>query len=604
MINIYVDGRLAVLKQSFEFEYNIENDFFEESSGYSLSIEFPMEGCDRNLEIFGNMQRNDVDKETALLPCEIFCGAFHRRGALAVLEVSESVLKGQFLEGVDPADEDCASDSLYINQLDLGAQEQPDPSKITPLEARQGNANAVCLPWVPEGYDVVNNHADSATEWNGETRRLSWQPYLLPMVRRIAAGAGYSIDISALEQSEWRRAIICNSVPPTWEMDGYAAALPHWTVREFFEKLGLFLRGVFSIDESEKRISFGFWDRIRKDAGEVAPVVVDEYSSTVTRDEVDADFLPVKNLRYRTPEHELWKYLDAPWLRERYFKEAHVVETAAELGKYTYDSQGHRHGGGMVQYCRELDTYFVYRPVIIYSKGHVEKKVSDKYPYAKLIELQPVDVFGPAVYDPKEDTDYTELEIVPVTVDFDLLGKMMHLPVGNYPDDGTGSSYDPLDSATFDKYDGGAHGIKTSNGIWLSDSIAISKSRINTAIEYHSDEDDNDDAFFDCIFIGMVHDDIVSKPYPRTDVDTYGGKILSAATPMRLKEGGVGGTGIEPRVKYSFTFVADTVPDINATFSIHGRKYVCRKITARFDSRGLYPLLKGEFFRLSPKPAE
>lgn len=85
---------------------------------------------------------------------------------------------------------------------------------------------------------------------------------------------------------------MCNTLPPTWGISGYARALPHWTVREFFTKMGLTLKGTFRFDEGLKRVSFSFYE----DAGSMRPAVVlddvvDVYHSTVNRDEKDAGYL-------------------------------------------------------------------------------------------------------------------------------------------------------------------------------------------------------------------------------------------------------------------------------------------------------------------------
>lgn len=602
MINIVVDGMEAVIKEDSEFEYVAENAQFSDSEGYSLSIEFPMEDCPENIKIFGHIHRDDVEKETALLGCMIVSGNFFRKGALAILETNEKSVKGQFLEGVDPENEEASADTVYVNEIDLGSPAFVNPSDISPEDARKGTASEVCLPWIPEGYDVVNNRAVSATQWHEETRRLTWQPYLLPLIAKVAQGAGYTLEMPTLQESYWNRAIVCNTIPPSWEMPDYCDAMPHWTVREFFQKLAPFLSGVFEFDETEKVIRFSFYSDFRDSAGTVAiGEVVDEYSCTVTRDEEDADFLPIKRFRYKASDNTVWKFLDAPWLRKKWLKSAEKVATVAELeAKRLSYSSGNTRGKPVILYCEELETYFIQRPVVIYSQGHVSEENAKKYPYAKFMEFQPLDVFGPAYYDPDdEDLGYEELEFVPAVVDYAMEGKMLWIPVGTYEESG-GQLYDPQDPSAFEFWENGGNGPKLPNGGILSDNMSVRKPREVNIIESH-EEGDGDGADFDRVYIGFVNPNVALMPYPLTDVDSFDGKIRATEKFMRLSEGGAGGTGagIDPKVKYSFSFVADSIPDINARFMIHGQEYVCRKITATFGSRGMKPLLKGEFFRIT-----
>ena len=597
MINIYVNGVPAVIKRDTEFEYIAENPRFSDSEGYTLSIEFPMKGCDVNIGIFGHIHRDDVAKDPELMSCMIVSGSFCRTGSLAVMDVSESAVKGQFLEGVNPDNEDADADRLYINELDLGRPPVTDPKKISPEDARKGTDDEVCYPWIPEGYDVINNRAVSAAKWHEETHALAWQPFLTSIIDRIAAASGYHVAMDSLRDSIWNRAIICNTIPPSWDMPEYRYAMPHWTVREFFEKLGVFLSGSFVFDETAKTISFSFYSEQER---KVVPIhdIVDEWSCTVNRDEEDADYIPVKRFRYKSSENPVWKFLDAPWLRKKWLKSAVMVETVAEMEakRMGYSSGGDR-GKPVIIFCRELDTYFIQRPVVIYSEGHVSAENAAKYPYAKFMEFLPLDVFGPAFYDPDNDTDYEELEFVPAIVDYALEGKIMWIPVGSYEESG-GQVYDPMDSSSLEFWENGGNGPKLPNGGLLSDNLTVRKPREVNIIESYEEESDGAD--FDRVFIGFVNPDAAARPYPLTDVDSFDGKIRSTEKFMRLTEGGAGGTGIDPRVMYSFTFISDRIPDIDARFMIHGQEYVCRKITATFSHRGMDSLLSGEFYRITP----
>jgi hypothetical protein len=59
-MQIYVNNRLAALKQGTSFEYVSENRMFSGSDGYTLTITFPLKDCPECLAIFGHINRADV----------------------------------------------------------------------------------------------------------------------------------------------------------------------------------------------------------------------------------------------------------------------------------------------------------------------------------------------------------------------------------------------------------------------------------------------------------------------------------------------------------------------------------------------------------------
>lgn len=601
MTQFFVNDMEVILKDGASFDFYSENPDFSESEGYTLSLEFPLRGCPQNQRAFGHVYRMDVHKPVALMKAAICSGHFSKAGSLAVLEVSEDSLKGQFLEGVRPDGGDTpASDSLFVDELDLGKPQFTSPKDITPEDARTGTTNEVCFPWMPEGYEVLNNRADRFDVWNAETRSLSWLPYLLPMLRRIAEAAGYRISLGSLDDSHWQWAVICNVLPNSWGMQDYNLIMPHWTVREFFSKLSPVVRGAFTFDESNKEISF---ESFREATAKTVYLrdVVDEYTSAVSRDEQDADYMPQKHYRYRAASNVQWKYLDAPWMRRYWLKNAAVYEKFADVGKMVYDDKGHRHypsGSGPVIYVRELDTYFVYRRAVIYSKGHVSDQISGQYPYASFYYPQPVDVFGPVEYDRDDPKDYEELDFVPAIVDYNLFGKTLIVPVGSYEGD-----VDTMDNDAF--IDDAGKGMSVDNGtVHLSEELKIFYTRMESTVEQHEEESGAGE-YFDRVYLAFAlpstRDRILKAPVVDMDVDFKNQEILNDVPFLRL--GGGAGEGardieIDPKVKYTVSFITDSLPDVSAVFVIRGQKYICKKLVATFTTSGMKKVVKGEFYKV------
>jgi hypothetical protein len=55
---------------------------------------------------------------------------------------------------------------------------------------------------------------------------------------------------------------------------------------------------------------------------------------------------------------------------------------------------------------------------------------------------------------------------------------------------------------------------------------------------------------------------------------------------------------IDTTVKYTFSFLADEIPNVRSLFYIKGQRYLCEKITATFTEDGMSQLLKGIFYKV------
>ena len=55
---------------------------------------------------------------------------------------------------------------------------------------------------------------------------------------------------------------------------------------------------------------------------------------------------------------------------------------------------------------------------------------------------------------------------------------------------------------------------------------------------------------------------------------------------------------VDQKKKYTFSFLADKIPNVRSLFHIDGKHYLCSKITATFTEDGMSHLIKGEFFKV------
>lgn len=600
-MEIRINGRDAVLKSGTSFEYVAENRMFSGSDGYTLSITFPLKDCPENIAVFGNINRADVIARKVIFECEIRHGKFFKFGSITVNEINASEVKCQFLEGRSERNFSQTFDDIYINELDLGSwpSGKPNPSDAW-APGYTSRPEAVALPWVNDYSGNIQNLAeytvDDASQnrghfaWNTEQcRGLSWQPYLLYITRKICEAVGYTADFSKWEAvEEYKYLLICNTLPFSWYMPGFANALPHWTVEEYFEKLELFLGGEFDFDHRGKRISFAFTLATLADKRPVRlDNVVEEHSTEVKVDEDRCDYSEAKNLVYKDCDHEMWKFYSCDWFVKGWQNRVVRYNSMSELladnkGYATWRGQhGRNNRIDKLLYAEDCDAYFVIRAVA--RKQVVEMRAGRIYVYYLYkCRLQPVNLFGGRIVSDDEEADSQEIEFVPAWIDDteEKYGRILFLSFSGYDEDNTISGEDES------KY-------------------PFLKTHSLSSLE--AGEKDKKAEYYDRIYIGWYdgsnHFVGHRLPYPNVEdiaiADDWS-NFAYVHFSLRINDNKTRRSkvfhNIEPKMKTTFKFLADTIPDVRSVFHIRGKRYICEKITATFTENGMSQLLKGVFY--------
>ena len=182
-MTILIDNKEAVLKAGSSFEYIAENRFFTGADSYTLSISFPLRGCQQNIDIFGYLNRKDCDLDTLLLDCEIIDRQFHAYGAVNIVEISEVEVKTQFLMGRSVRNFISDLDEIYINEIRIGEATDLGHYEASRYWACPGSTyytGHVCLPWVNNTSGNMQNKLKqtSSTIWyfNDQTAYPALQP--------------------------------------------------------------------------------------------------------------------------------------------------------------------------------------------------------------------------------------------------------------------------------------------------------------------------------------------------------------------------------------------------------------------------------------------
>ena len=601
-MHIYVNNKLAALKKGTSFEYVSENRLFSGSDGYTLTITFPLRGCPENIAIFGHINRADVATKKVIFDCEIRDKGFYKFGSITITEISETEVKTQFLEGRSEQNFDKTFDKVYINELDLGAPSITYKSGITPANAwypEYSGCKCVALPWVNDYSGNIQNKAEhivddavqhkSHFEWSEDTTGLSWQPYLLYITKKICEAVGYTADFSKWEEvEEYKYLLICNTLPHAWYMPAFANALPHWTVEEYFEKLELFLGGEFDFDHRGKRITFAF---TQATLAAKRPVcledVVEEHSTEVKVDDDRCEYLESKNLVYKDCDHEMWKFYSCDWFIKGWQNRVVRYNSMRELldanrSYRTWNGQHHR--GGQIDkllYAADCDAYFVIRPVS--RQQVVEWRGNIIYVYYRYkCRLQPVNLFGGRIVSEDEDAEQVEIEFVPAWIDDteEKYGRVLFLSFSGYDEDTNTTSEDDND-----------HPFQ----------------KTHTVSSLEAGEKEKKSEYYDRIYIGWYDGSNYYQgghlPYPNVeniviadDWSNFNYAHFSLRINDRQIRRGQIIHNIEPKMKTTFKFIADNIPDVRSVFLIRGKRYVCEKMTATFTENGMSQLIKGVFY--------
>lgn len=630
MIAVVIDGMKAVLPKDFSFEFVRENNLFDKNEGFSFDMDFPLKNCPQNQKIFGALHTPAFDCNTGILPCTIYAGKVVLYGSVSVMGADNVSVKAQFIEGRDASEAEKVLDDTVINTLDLGEWPNPRPGMFIPGDRERNGA--YFYPWTNEKYGVVNNCADYvmsgssvAVTWISDS--LSNQSSLLNIVQMILARIGYQFkDYVKFSKDIGTKsgAIVCNTLPASWEMRNFADALPAWSVKEFFEKLGKFYGGAFSFDHVSKKVSFDKFTDIIQNAGDIAVSdVLDDFSVTVSRDKDDAGYLPFKKVKFKDSDADIWKFWCCPeflkdvvenhpdWIRT--FNSVNdALPSIRQITPYPMYAKDRSGLAGSVIYIKDIDTYFLMRAnyTLSESQGAKELPEKERKKYSLFAQLTPLNVFGPDITDYDPDADFEEYDFVPVVVDWTDNGQMMILDVGDNDDS------DNVEDKNGEFWDGAwMWGSLIGSTVYISNSLSLDQNKLVKKL----DEDIKDKkAYYDRIYIGFkVREDggygvggaenlsfrqNSNQIAPSADVFSWLSFVHTGnAGKMRLKTFGyeeIKNRKIDPKVMYEFSFLSKDIPDVNARFLIKGKAYVCRKITASFSNSGMSELVKGEFYRI------
>lgn len=656
-ISLQIDGKEAALKKGSSIEYVSENRAFTDADDYSMEIELPLADCPQNIAIFGLITRKDIDTETVFFDAVLQDTNFYKRGAVVITGITHESVKVQFLEKRSYQNFYPQFDETYIDELDLGEWPNIYPDNIGGNSSQQNTyaspaqvwtrwQDYTALPWVNNYSGNLQNCArwnasQNKYEWKVDpddnedtdyTRGLSFQPNLLWLTKQICEALGYNYDFSSWENSNYKYLLVVNTLPYTWANRKWAAALPHWTVNEFFKELEKLLLCEFDIDHAKTLVSCSVTSENVDNAGTInIDKVIDAFSVEVTTDEDNKGYKSMLNQGFAEGGHRLAPIYNAQWYIERMTRPDGTVKCtewttlAALINSQLKQDAVLDSGGGRSDYvnypggkwglhhAQDVDTYFVLE--VMKRAKYRTGQLAEANNWGNICRLVPVNRFGPLILDKEHDDEVEEMGIIPAWIDEtdDTYGNLVFLDCGETgEDDGANASQSHL---------GRRPGVEI-----VDPDVVIQFGAFPNVSGGYTEKSG---AVFDKLYVAYWWGDYTRcnprLPHPWTDTFDmdfsysvpatlssnstlqitwsviYSGRNYS----LRINNNAYGQGSerstyieVDQKKKYSFSFLADEIPNVRSLFFIEGKKYLCAKITAQFDENGMSHLLKGDFYKV------
>lgn len=642
-MRILINKKEAVIKAGSSFEFISENRYFTGSDSYTLAIEFPLADCPQNTKIFGHINRKDIESKQYLFDCEIFAGKFYKSGSVTITEINEKTVKCQFLEGRSVQNYDNTLDDIYINELALGYW--PDAYSNSSVAEQYLIAEVptyTAIPWVNNTSGNLQNaiqYNGSVLNWHpdfvqSEEKRVSFMPFLIYIFKKIFDALEYTYDIQAWEASRYKWLLICNCVPGAWRQTNWNYVLPHWTINEFLEELEKFMNCQFDIDNVNKHVIMSFPSTASASRNIVKIKVHNEITATKT-DEDESDYEENMGKAYAQIDSEKFMAMTTTLPRDtlkkelefqgsgRFFWHGFFVDSASDtlneqIARNIYDTvtqEYQRMIGSNTAFVAYREGFF-YVPkgrLCLYDyqdetdpEEHIIDKSSAQFYAERIGEFAPIE--------PKEkDGKSIELKIVPAIIDEIDYDFAVFLDCGEMEDP----------DAIFGDFDG-----QTSKGeIYIRkyekeeqkevfDKLFVAFWNASIFAQFTEERTLVKEKWVETILPSTIH--VWNYEQQQVNKRSIPHPIVSAYEPvwgesckrpsfytfdnkysLALQESNVVNKKIDGRVKYTFKFIADIIPDVGSTFLISGQQFLCKKITATFNDKGMSQLLKGEFYRVT-----
>ncbi len=628
-MKIIIDGKDAVLREDIAFEYVRENPLFTNAEDYSMDITFPLEDCPQNISIFGALHVKGVDISTVSFPCEIYAGEFYRAGILVIISVTDSEVRGQFLEGISAQNFRADLDSIYLNDLDFSSWDGRDGGWDDFPDGEYTSGRTAGWIEFPV-YDKNKERVIEAVNQGDGRDYLSRHIYLWKLVDLVAAASGWSVNQSVLKRlGMYMHTVVVNTRNFIWNDSGETIrplelSLPNWSVAEFYNQISMFFGCLVYIDHDKLQVTFRAYSDVAENATKVNLSVLDDFKVEINSKEkpqyrgsrkyklaAEANPDNINSCSFieddlRIPHETMTKsaflqqvagmashsnderYDGAGWLYHLY----DIDEYAAIVKKDDSVTKGYVYVPGTGSYEEDVDMGY---PTIVYEEAEILNQFSDIPEDGEELKICPCPLNGPFA-------DFHWGWNIGVQPPMEILKRrrIPSLDIPEDPDDCYDSdvpTYVPdiinrLSSGKREKDD------MYFNKLWVvlwedtagGPEVWFTRKKepycLRKKAEYwrgsvrHVIYDDDGNPVY-----GEYTEGFSSHNWNLTPYDS---SLQTNAALPKVDESKV----------YRYNFLATSLPDPKAIYIIKGKQYACAKLTVHFTIKGMSEYIEGEFYEI------
>ena len=618
-MKIIVDGKQAVMKEGSSFEYHSENPLFTDAEDYSLEIEFPMKDCPQNILIFGALHVKGVDISRISFPCEIITESFDKTGILAITEVGSVMVKGQFLEGMSQQNFSSALPSTYITDIDFSDYDGSDRSS-TSVNRVMGSGWDNMIVWDKKKGCPIYRTQSSVNFGAGWTSR---HIYLYHLAALIAQKCGYTLDDTVLRTIPmYTKICVVNTVYCVVDTGGdyafpsLARALPHWTVKEFFEEMGNFFGCVYEIDAINSVIKFSSYKQLSSTGvggAKVNLTVIDDFEVEMSDEEAKYK----GNVKYKiASDSDPDKVNCCTWLNGKRWLYDYSQKTLQEM-KGLLQAAAWSDGASVTELNYRKSIYHITDKnvdlvPIKYTKWNSEgyDESSQGHPEYLFCEFEPLGLYGNL-------TEGEELGIAPCplkmkqifnkpTTDGDPGSQEItapyayRMPVISIPQDDKVEFYnndnEPVREIMDVIKDGEQKEIEYFKQLW----VVIHSGTMDQRGYYLNTRkiEPGEDATYASFFKTDWRNKEGNNNFP-----LYNCEVTEHSYNLCPSDPSIKAISSLPQVDesklYRYKFLSKTLPDPKAIYIVKGKEYACLRLTAHFNVDGMSELIEGEFYEIA-----
>ena len=641
MLQLLLNNKPATIKDGTTFKLTRVNPYFDDQGDYTFEVQLPLSSCPQNLSIFGPLHRPEVSHNTLIgqtLSMQLIAPPITLEGYATITSITDNEVKVQLKAGKSSLLNAKGADTQYIDQLPLGTvwNGQGLPADPTQRYGTVNETEAVIFPLYSEEDDLVVNAlandtrdpdiayyttitADSDHGDDHETIRtnhtdrtlIAPQHYLLHILRHVITALGYQQgNWSAIENDPIRANIVILNTDCRLER---AAALPHWTVKQFFEEVQNLLGIVFTVEGRTVNVRPlpQYYDQNN------TPITLTQVVDTHTTDIDHTAAIESKVLGCAT-----YKFpTDDPLLQLP--TEVYQKATLLQLDNYTSIAA---HFAALTAEEKAQSNYL-----------YIDLATSNVYAILhradapQTYQLAQVDQLSPSNTDPEARANATELNIVPAHT---ILAETKYW-TGQLGGHEAVRTYTPaLDPTT-------AYPLLSIPNPVTDTTLPYSIDNAINPSDDNTDTTNTDTDKAETLFVAWYNgrNDTVGKYnvahfpepiaitlYKDTTTGLYAdtlqphginpreqrAQLFPKHTPFTLSTLGgnphagygcignflTGANMIDTRIEHQIQFIAPITTDPTATYHIRGRRYACHRLELTLTPSGIAPLIQGYFYEL------